>query len=101
MPISFADCSTTDQIAQSPSSSPINFPLLESDRSNRPSSTFAATIQASIPCLTQIGAHDAPIVSSAEHNPPDFCAALQAGPNGMYRKRRQRQFMKRNTSSII
>jgi hypothetical protein len=55
IPICFADCSTTDQIAQSPNSSPINFPLLESGRSKRPSSILAAVIQASIPCLTQSG----------------------------------------------
>ncbi|WP_187143428.1 hypothetical protein [Terriglobus albidus] len=54
-PICSADCSRTDQIAQSPRSSSINFPLLESGRSKRPPSILAAIIQASIPCLTHSG----------------------------------------------
>jgi class 3 adenylate cyclase len=48
-------CSTTDQIAQSLSVSRLTFPLLETERSSRPSSMAAAVIQALIPCLTQMG----------------------------------------------
>ena len=55
IPISFDDCSTTDQTAQSPSSSPTILPDFESGRSSLPFSIFAAAIQASIPCFTQIG----------------------------------------------
>ena len=46
IPISLAACSTTDQIPQSLSSSPITFPDLERRRSSRPSSIFASAIQA-------------------------------------------------------
>src|SRR5277367_4331635 len=53
-PISFADCSTTDQTAQSLKVSPI-FPPFEIERSSRPSSIPAALIQELIPCLTQTG----------------------------------------------
>jgi hypothetical protein len=39
MPICLDDCSTTDQIAQSLSVSRLIFPLFDTDRSSRPSST--------------------------------------------------------------
>jgi len=52
IPISFADCSTTDQIAQSLRLSP-TLPPFEIDRNSRPSSMPAAVIQALIPCLAQ------------------------------------------------
>ncbi len=55
MQICFDDCSTKDQMAQSPSSSPSILPDFESGRWSRPLSIFAAVVQASIPCLTQIG----------------------------------------------
>jgi hypothetical protein len=42
IPICFYDCSATDQIAQSPSSSRRIFPDLETGRSRRPSSILAA-----------------------------------------------------------
>jgi len=41
--------------AQSLRVSRLIFPLLETDRSSRPSSIPAAVLQASMPCLTQIG----------------------------------------------
>jgi hypothetical protein len=47
----FDDCSTTDQIAQSPSSSPTILPDFESGRSSLPLSTLAAVIQVSMACL--------------------------------------------------
>jgi len=53
--ICFDDCSTTDQMAQSPSSSPRILPDFKRERSSRPASILAAVFQASIPCFTQIG----------------------------------------------
>jgi hypothetical protein len=55
IPICFDDCSTTDQTAQSLNVSRLTFPLLETERSSRPSSIPAAVIQALMPCFTQIG----------------------------------------------
>src|SRR5260370_6340840 len=55
IPICFDDCSTTDQTAQSLSVSRFTFPLLETERSRRPSSMPAAIIQALMPCFTQMG----------------------------------------------
>ncbi len=55
IPICFDDCSTTDQIAQSPSSSATSLPDFESSRSSLPFSSLTAAIQASIPCFAQIG----------------------------------------------
>jgi hypothetical protein len=51
IPISFAEASTTLQIAQSPNSSPRMRPPFDSGRKWRPLSIFAATCQASIPCF--------------------------------------------------
>jgi hypothetical protein len=55
IPICFDNCSTTDQTAQSLSVSRLILPLLETDRSSRPSSIPAAVLQASMPCSTQMG----------------------------------------------
>src|SRR5438445_10057393 len=55
IPICLDDCSTTDQMAQSPSSSPTILPDFESGRNRLPLSISAAAIQASIPCFTQMG----------------------------------------------
>jgi hypothetical protein len=55
IPICFDDCSTTDQMAQSPSSSRKIFHDFDTGRSRRPSSILAAVIQALIPCFTHIG----------------------------------------------
>ncbi len=75
IPICLADCSTTDQTAQSLRLSPIIFPPFEIDRSSRPSSMPAAVIQALIPCLTQIGDGHGADASSlpfkvGQHPPP-------------------------------
>jgi hypothetical protein len=55
MPISFADCSTTDQMDQSVSMSPLIFPPLRTGSKSRPSLIDAAAIQTSIALSTQIG----------------------------------------------
>jgi hypothetical protein len=55
IPICCDYCSTTDQTAQSLNVSRLIFPLFEMERSSRPLSMPDAVIQASMPCLTQMG----------------------------------------------